>query len=431
MNVVRLPKMGLNMEEGIVQRFLVKPGQLYRKGDLVAEIETDKAVLEVEMPQDGIIEELLVLEGDTVEVGAPLVKLRSEQETMEASAREAASPSERPEQIAEGVNATVAVVAASPEAELPLNQDRRIIAISPSARRRARELGIDYTTLQGTGPNGRILYLDVEEAVQRVTIVPMESREEARNNTEAISAKNSGEHQGKSKVVELSRMRRIIAKRMMESVTTIPQFNMKRKVDLTKLLAVKNTVQQHIYRSRNIKISVNDFLIRAVAESLREFPQLNASFVGTPDQADSHIVEYEEINIGLAVAAPSGLVVPVIHNADELSVMEIAVARDRLVSAARLGTLKGDDMQKGTFTISNLGAMDVDEFSAIVNPPEAGILAVGTTVEEIVVINGQFEIRPMMTMVGSFDHRVIDGLAAAEFMKKLVERLQAEDWYLI
>lgn len=227
-------------------------------------------------------------------------------------------------------------------------------------------------------------------------------------------------------------MRRIIARRMVESVTTIPQFYVKRKVDLTQLLAVKNTIQPHIYRSRNIKkISVNDFLIRAVAETLREFPQLNASFVGAPDQADSHIVEYEEIHIGLAVAAPNGLVVPVIHHADELSVMEIAGVRERLVSAARAGTLKGDDMQRGTFTISNLGAMDVEEFSAIVNPPEAGILAVGTTVEEIVVINGQFEIRPMLTLVGSFDHRVIDGLAAAAFMKKLVEKLQSDDWQLL
>ncbi len=142
-------------------------------------------------------------------------------------------------------------------------------------------------------------------------------------------------------------------------------------------------------------------------------------------------MEYEEIHIGLAVAAPNGLVVPVIHHADELSVMEIAGVRERLVSAARAGTLKGDDMQRGTFTISNLGAMDVEEFSAIVNPPEAGILAVGTTVEEIVVINGQFEIRPMLTLVGSFDHRVIDGLAAAAFMKKLVEKLQSDDWQLL
>ncbi|WP_141334706.1 dihydrolipoamide acetyltransferase family protein [Paenibacillus sp. tmac-D7] len=429
MNVVRLPKMGLTMEEGIVQRFLVKPGQLYSKGDVVAEIETDKAVLEVEMPQDGVIEELLVLEGDTVEVGAPLLRLKSEQKTPEASVREAASPTERPQPNTEC--AKDAVAAASPDAELPLNQDRRIIAISPSARRRARELGIDYTTLQGTGPNGRILYADVEEAAQQIPLAPKESREASRNNAGATSARNTGVHQGKSKVVELSRMRRIIARRMVESVTTIPQFYVKRKVDLTQLLAVKNTIQPHIYRSRNIKISVNDFLIRAVAETLREFPQLNASFVGAPDQADSHIVEYEEIHIGLAVAAPNGLVVPVIHHADELSVMEIAGVRERLVSAARAGTLKGDDMQRGTFTISNLGAMDVEEFSAIVNPPEAGILAVGTTVEEIVVINGQFEIRPMLTLVGSFDHRVIDGLAAAAFMKKLVEKLQSDDWQLL
>lgn len=219
---------------------------------------------------------------------------------------------------------------------------------------------------------------------------------------------------------------------MVESVTTIPQFYVKRKVDLTQLLAVKKyNTAAHLPLEKHKKISVNDFLIRAVAETLREFPQLNASFVGAPDQADSHIVEYEEIHIGLAVAAPNGLVVPVIHHADELSVMEIAGVRERLVSAARAGTLKGDDMQRGTFTISNLGAMDVEEFSAIVNPPEAGILAVGTTVEEIVVINGQFEIRPMLTLVGSFDHRVIDGLAAAAFMKKLVEKLQSDDWQLL
>lgn len=373
MEVIRLPKMGLTMEDAKIERWIAKPGDTLKKGDVLLEVETDKALLEVEMPIDGTIDQLLVEEGDSVTVGAEIARVR--------------------------------------------NDHQLLIRISPSARRKARELGIDYTTMTGTGPGGRIIHQD---------IIDFHERSGQQSPPEILE--NESVSDGRK--IPLSSIRQTIARRMVESVTTIPQFQIKRRVDVQKLMQLKKTVEKSAEKSRGIKISFNDFLIRAVAEALAAHPQMNASFFGKAEDSESYIVHHEMINIGLAVATDAGLKVPVIRQADRLSVVEIARQRRELMEKTRQSKLNMDESQGGTFTISNLGSMNIEEFTAIINPPEAGILAVGKVRDEVLVIDGSIEIRPVVTLVGSFDHRVVDGADAAKFMEKISEQLQSDMWFL-
>lgn len=394
MTTIQLPKMGLSMEEATIRNLLVEPGQRCLKGEALLEIETDKSVVEVEMPQDGTIAEWLVAVGETIAVGAPVVRLAGMDE-------------------ADGQRDVPAVTMYAEDA------DQRFIRISPAARRRAGELQVSYQSLQGSGPGGRIIHRDIEEAAYK------RQTETARAQTPETAASI-----GPGRKLALTGMRRAIAKRMTTSAATIPQFYVKRKVDISQLLEIKRTVQKSVQRSRSVKLSFNDFLIRAVAEALRACPQLNASFIGTPEQADSHILQHEHINIGLAVAAEDGLFVPVIHRADELSVVDIAAARKLRIAAVRGQKETSEYLQGGTFTISNLGTAGVEEFTAIVNPPEAGILAVGAAVDELKLIEGKLETKRMVALTGSFDHRVIDGVTAAAFMESVVKQMQSEEWLL-
>jgi pyruvate dehydrogenase E2 component (dihydrolipoamide acetyltransferase) len=414
MTIVRLPKMDLSMEEGTISSLLVKLGMNCKKGDVILEIETDKTLAEVEMPEDGTIEEMFVKVGEVVPVGAPLIKFASADSSKQIPETEDGIKEDK------AAISPLVVVEVSNVTNVNANRkDRRLIAISPSARRRARELQVDYEDLQGSGPNGRIIHCDIEAAWKRA--------EQHGDTATIVTQRTVG---GGSQRIELTRMRRTIAKRMVASVTTIPQFYLKRKVDITKLLEIKKTMEKSILRSRNVKISLNDFFMKAVADALRAVPQLNASFIDSSDQVDSHILQHEDVNVGMAVSTPTGLLVPVFHQADQLSVTEIGSVREKRVNAIRDGKETIEQLQGGTFTITNLGAMDIEEFTAIVNPPESGILAIGTAIDEIKLMDGQFVARPMVTLVGSFDHRTVDGVLAAQFMKAVVEQLQSEEWLL-
>lgn len=389
--VIRLPKMGLTMEEATINQWFVEVGGFYHKGDLLATVETDKSTLEVEMPEDGTIIELMATVGDQVDVGAPIAKLQNGEERKTPE-----TPSE------------VAVI--TPD----------LIRISPSARRRAIELGVDYKFIQGTGPKGRIIHQDIEDAcqLQQVSVPP--------------TKESNVRHEPAGQVIKLTPMRRAIARRMTESVQTVPQFFIQRKVDLTALLAYKELVQGLVSKSKHIKLSINDFLIQATAKALIDNRLMNASFIGRPEDKDAYILQHESSHIGLAVSTDSGLLVPVIKHADQMTLVEIAKERDRLITASRDNKLQEEERTGGTFTISNLGLMDVDEFTAIVNPPEAGILAVGSIRNEPYIAEGTetISVRSVMNIVGSFDHRVVDGLYAAKFMKDVVRQLESEEWML-
>jgi pyruvate dehydrogenase E2 component (dihydrolipoamide acetyltransferase) len=230
-------------------------------------------------------------------------------------------------------------------------------------------------------------------------------------------------------------MRRTIARRMTLSVQTIPQFTLTFRVDVTNMMKIKQLIQGSLLRKQT-KLSLTDFIMKAAAETVALHPTLNASFIGDPGKDDARIVEHDEINVGLAVSVDGGLMVPVIQHADQLSVAEIAAARIERINALRgksvpVAAPTKANQQGGSFTVSNLGHYGVEQFQAIVNPPESFILAVGAIQEEVVVRNGQTEVRPIMRITGSFDHRIIDGAPAAAFMSELVKRLEAEDWQLI
>ncbi len=381
------------MDEGRIVQWLAPLGQWIAKDEAIAEIETDKAVIELPMPEDGIIERFLVEAGDEASVGAPIAIL--------LGSGEAPAPS----------------VSVAADAVSPIH-----VAISPSARRRARELGVDYKALTGSGPGYRIVHRDIEQAAsrQRADVVAPSFA--------AVGA--APETTGTGRMVPLSPMRRTIAKRMLESVQTVPQFSLTRRVDVSSMLNVKQLIQASLLK-KQIKLSLTDFIIRAVAETLVEHPSLNASFIGHPQEEQSHIVLHEQVHVGLAVSVDNGLIVPVIHEAEKLSVAEIASMRMQRVDAIRNRTHRAADLSGGTVTVSNLGAYGVEQFQAIVNPPESLILAVGTVRDEAVVNAGKLEVRPVMYITGSFDHRVIDGAPAAAFMHDLVNRLQSADWQLI
>ncbi|QGQ94297.1 2-oxo acid dehydrogenase subunit E2 [Paenibacillus psychroresistens] len=397
---IRLPKMELSMEEGRIQKWLVTAGIFIKKGEIIAEIETDKAVVELEMPQDGSILSFIAKEGELVPVGSAIAELASNSAI--SSEVNAASSNAQTEKAA-----TPIITAALSER----------IAISPAARRRARELGVDYTKLKGTGPRGRIVFRDLELAGQAV-MAAVQPETELKSNLPIAGGQ------------PLSKMRRTIAKRLLESVNTIPQFSIKKSVDVSKALEIKQVIQGSLAKS-GIKLTFTDFLISAVAQALNKHRSLNASFIGSPYDADCFIVEHPDVNIGLAVSTDAGLVVPVLHKPDELSIASIARLRMSKIDSVRKQSLKAEDLQGGTFTISNLGMLDVDEFQAIINPPEAGILAVGSIRQAPVLIDGKLEFRPTLILTGTFDHRVVDGAAAARFMQTLSEQLQSDEWILV
>jgi len=401
--------MELSMEEGRVQKWLVTEGLFIKKGEIIAEIETDKAVVELEMPQDGMIRKFLVKEGELAPVGAELAELQ----TGSVKAEEAGS---------------------SPIISLDVAESKPRISISPAARRKARELGVDYTQLVGSGPRGRIVYRDLELAAGVATGAAVQKISDPIGKIEQLvtvtQSTTKAVISGNSVVVPLSKMRRTIARRLLESVNTIPQFSLKRTVEVSKLLAVKQAIQGSAVRA-GIKLTFTDFLISAVAQALGAHPALNASFVGSPLDEDCYILQHEAVNIGLAVSTETGLVVPVLHNADKLTIPQIAKLRMTKVDNVRKNTLKSDDLQGGSFTISNLGMFNVDEFQAIINPPEAGILAVGSIRQAPLLIEGKLEFRPVITLSGTFDHRVVDGAAAAAFMHSLAEQMESDEWSLM
>ncbi|RAV19233.1 dihydrolipoamide acetyltransferase family protein [Paenibacillus contaminans] len=409
---VRLPKLSLSMEEGTIVNWTVPLQQPIAKDEVIAEIETDKAVIELQMPYDGVIESFLVEAGATVAVGEPIALLKEEGNEKDAVSAENGKPLAEPQ------------------------QRRTFLAISPSARRRARELEIDYSLVKGSGPNGRILHRDIENAKGRLPCAVQEQRKgcftpsSTAASSVACIASSAASAVPQGRKLTLSSMRRTIARRMLDSVQTVPQFAITRRVDVSNMMKIKSTIQNSLLRKK-IKLSLTDFMIRAVAETLVKYPALNASFIGHPGEEGCHIVEHEHVNVGLAVSLDGGLMVPVIHETERLSVSEIAMARVGRIDSIRNRTSMPSHMQGGTVTISNLGAYGVEQFQAIVNPPEGCILAVGAVKDVVVSIAGKMEIRPMMNMTGSFDHRLIDGAPAAEFMNDLVRQLESDDWYLI
>lgn len=393
--------------DGTLLNWLKNAGDAVKAGEVIAEFEADKATVEVEAPADGVIVKLMAEVGDELTEGAVIAQIGAPEE---ASAPAPAKAAEAPAQ------------AAAPKAPAPsasVTEDGRIKA-SPLARNIARERGIDLSQVQGTGPDGRIVKADVENFVPAAVAAPTPVEAPAAAEPEpapapAISARQtygklpSGDD---VEIIDLSKMRRAIAENTVLSKQMIPHFYVTVEVDMDALMALRSELNAALEQD-GVKISVNDFIVKAVALTLRKFPNLNTHYYG------DKLVRHKRINIGIAVALPNnGLINVVSPDADRTALSAMAKHHKEMFDRAREGKIKPEDIRGATFTVSNLGAYDVDHFSAIINPPEAGILAVGSARKvPIVKPDGSLGVGTRMKVTISVDHRISDGAEGAQFMQ--------------
>jgi pyruvate dehydrogenase E2 component (dihydrolipoamide acetyltransferase) len=417
---VIMPKFEMAQESGKVLRWLKQEGEAVTKGEAILEVETDKVAMEVEAPASGTLVGIRAGPGEVVPIGQPIAYILLPGEVWEGApgASPAASPAGAPratpvaERIAQahGVDLSAVpgtgpggrVTKADVEAFLAQRAAEGKVKAAPAARRLARELGVDLQQVEGTGPGGRIQSEDVRRAAEalRAGVSPEALEAPARP---AIRRR-----------VPLAGMRRIIAERMSRSVREAPQFTVSIDVEMGRAMAIVEDLAAWTEREGGPRVTLTALLVKACAWALRRHPALNATLEG------EEILEWEDVNIGVAVAVPEGLVVPVIPEADRRGVWEIARMLEEKVGRAREGRLRPEDVQGGTFTLSNLGMYGIDRFTAILNPPQAGILAVGRVAKRPVVGEGdEVVVRPVATLTLTADHRVIDGAQAAQFMDDL------------
>jgi pyruvate dehydrogenase E2 component (dihydrolipoamide acetyltransferase) len=415
---VIMPALGVAQEKGTLLNWLKAEGQSVTKGEPLMEIETDKATVEIEAPASGILTSVTASAGDEIPVGNKIAVILAPGEVASPAAvqdphpRIASGAGSRPEPSTHNSQS-------KPEAEpnlpispfvkggskgdflasetLPLARTR--ILASPAAKRIAKERGIDLTSLRGSGPGGSVLAEDVLRSTTSQAAAP------------GGSAKIK-------ETVQLTPMRRIVGERMTKSKQTAPHFYLSMDVDMAEITRRRNMLKE---KGESIVPSINDFILSACARALGDFPSLNASFT------DHGVEIYSDINIGMAVALEEGLVVPVIRNADRLSLQELAKQSHELAEKAQKKKLFPLDYDGGTFTVSNLGMFGVDNFVAIINPPQCAILAVGHVAPRVVPHGEGIAVRPIMTMSVSADHRVVDGAIAARFLQEVKRHLERRD----
>jgi pyruvate dehydrogenase E2 component (dihydrolipoamide acetyltransferase) len=410
---VKLPRLGQGMESGTIVRWLKAEGEAVKKREPLYELDTDKVTQEVEAEADGVLLKILVPEGE-VEVGATIAMIGKEGEEVALEAVKAKAP-EPPAENASGSEPQVpeapppAASAASgsePQtqvaASVPAENGR--VKASPLARRMARERGLDLTGIVGTGPDGRIVAEDIEKAAAAPAAAP--------GGAPAPVAAPPVEVE----VIQLTSTRKTIARRLTEAWQA-PVFQLGVSADMTEVLALREQLVERLGEG-DVKPTVNDILTKLAAVSLTRHSSINALFTG------DEIQRFPSAHIGMAVAAPNGLVVPVIRGADRSTIQNIARARADLVGRARDGKLTLQDLQGGTFTISNLGMFGVEQFVAVLNPPQVAILAVGAVKETPVVVDGGIDIAPIIQLTLTCDHRAIDGADGAEFLQTLVALIE-------
>ncbi len=407
---ISMPKLGFDMAEGTLVRWVKNEGENVNKGDVLAEIETDKATVEVESSASGVVRKLLVEEGSVVPVGEPIAVVGSADEKIDEAPAKAAEPEAAQKADGEGGGKPAETEQAQPvpgpvsQAEAPAEDGH--IKASPLAKKIARENNLDLSRLKGTGPGGRVVRKDVEAALSGAQ--PTAATRPPAPRPVAVSAEDQ--------TIQLTKLRQAIARRMVESTTTVPHFYVTHEYRMDALMALRKQVNK--YLPENEKLSVNDFIIKAVGLTLREFPNLNSSFAG------DKVIRHGAVNIGVAVAVEGGLLTVVNRNTDQQSLRVLSADVKRMVAGAREGKVKPTDIEGSTFSISNMGMFDVENFSAIINPPEAGIIAVGSARQVPVVENGEIKVGWRMKATISVDHRVSDGAEAAQFMQKLAEFLE-------
>jgi pyruvate dehydrogenase E2 component (dihydrolipoamide acetyltransferase) len=406
---IDMPKLSDTMEEGIILKWLKKEGDAVKQGEIIAEVQTDKADMELEAYDSGVLRKIFVPEGKGAAVGKPIAIIGGASEDISAMLADtgSAQPVQHHVEKPVGAEEKPSVTAEAPSIQhiLPSTVEQKSgenggsrVKISPLAKKIAQEKNINISSLSGSGPMGRIIKRDVEEAFSHgaATFV---TRQAASATTQQIP---------------VSMMRKTIAKRLVESKTTAPHFYVTSDVNMKRVIEFRSALNA----TEEVKISYNDIIVKAAAIALRRNPKVNSSW------ADDTIIQHGSIHVGIAVALDDGLITPVIRDADAKGLAQISAEAKDFSSRARERKLKPEEYTGGTFTVSNLGMFDVENFAAIINPPEAGILAIGSITEKPVVENGAIVIGHRMKITLSCDHRVIDGAIGAQFMSDVKNILE-------
>jgi pyruvate dehydrogenase E2 component (dihydrolipoamide acetyltransferase) len=415
---ILMPALSPTMEEGTLAKWLVAEGDRVQSGDLLAEIETDKATMEFEAVDEGVIGKLLVAEGTAnVKVNSAIAILLEEGDAADATVSPAQSAAAAAPLTHEASAVDAPAATAAPAAAVS-NDGTRIFA-SPLARRIAADQGLDLAKITGSGPKGRIVKADVSGAPATASVSAPPPMAAAPAASLPSSASVEALYQGRSyKAVPLDGMRRVIADRLTEAKQTIPHFYLRRDIQLDTLLKLRSEVNAGL-EARGVKLSVNDFIIKACAMALQSVPAANAVWAG------DRVLQMEASDISVAVAIEGGLFTPVLQDADSKSLSKLAVEMKDLAARARSRKLAPHEYQGGSFSISNLGMMGIDNFDAVINPPQGAILAVGAGKKRPVVSDdGTLSVATVMSVTMSVDHRVIDGALGAELLDAIVNNLE-------
>ena len=464
---IAMPRLSDTMEEGTLIKWLVKVGDKVSAGDHVADVETDKATMELQAFDDGTVARIAVEEGKTTKVGDVILVLATDGESVDAAAAAAGDAPQATKPITASKPDSSTAPDKRPAGGMPADEEAHDepahategtpdaasappasgrVRVSPLARKLAEEHGVDLNAIQGSGPDGRIIKRDIMDAAAGKSSAPAKSGAPAPTPGPASSAKQDPDRRTpgspgtpaapaaplalEDKLVPVSNMRKTIARRLVESKTTMPHFQVTVTVDMDALWDLRQTLNAQLEQAgADFKLSVNDFVVRAAALALVRHPMVNSSWT------DGGIQLHGGVHVGVAVALPAekggGLVVPTLRDAASKSVRQIADEARALANKARTTGLTAEQMQGGTFTISNLGMLGVDHFTAIINPPQAAILAVGAALQKPVVRSGALTVGREMSCTLSADHRVIDGAMAAEYLVSLRQLLEAPALLLV
>lgn len=402
---VVMPKLGMSMKEGTVSVWNKQAGDPVKKGELIASINSEKIEMELESPADGTILDIVVPEGEGVPPGTVICYI--------GDANESISKIERNVETAQTEVAATATATKVKESQPSVQTAaKEKIKISPVARKMAEAANLDIRTIQGTGPGGRITKEDVQKAIANSSSVESPSTKEQK------PAETITHNIEPTKKVPVAGMRKIIAERMQGSLQNSAQLTLNMKVDVTDLIALQKQLTGTAQTHYETKLTVTDFVARAVVLSLQQHKEMNSAYI------NDQIHLFDSIHLGMAVALDKGLVVPVIRNAENQSLIQLAQNIKSLAKRARQGQLSHEEMKGSTFTISNLGAYGIEHFTPILNPPEAGILGVGATYDTPVYIGDKLERRTILPLSLTFDHRVLDGAPAAAFLRTLKQYLE-------
>lgn len=405
---INMPKLGFDMAEGLLVRWVKQVGENINKGDVLAEIETDKATVEVESPAGGVVLQHIVDQGTIVPVNAPIAVVGAAGEKVDV-----ASPATASSKV-EGRKSEEKPASPSQEKPVPVQQvappsDSGPVKASPLAKKIARDNNLNLASVQGTGPGGRVTRKDVESALASSRTSKVESRPSPVTSSPVVVSHDD-------QAVQTTKLRQAIGRRLVESKQTIPHFYVTHEYKMDALMGMRK--QANEYLPENEKLSVNDFILKAVALTLRQFPNLNATIKG------SEVIRFGHVNVSVAVTVPGGLLTVVVKDTDQKTLRQISAEVKAMAGRAREGRVKPEDVDGSTFSTSNLGMYDVEDFVAIINPPEAAILAISSAREVPVVEDGQVKAGWRMKATISVDHRVSDGAEAAQFMQALAGFLE-------